>query len=157
LAKISPSHTLFQKLFLALHHLSDRLITEHFSQKDFFMSDHKNTRRSFLKQIIVGAAVLPVAGSLCAQSASAQTVPNKAIDSSDPMAGNVGYVSDGTKVDKAKYPKYAAGQQCKGCVLYLEGGKTVEGQTGEYGRCGLFMNGLVAAGGWCNSFAAKVV
>jgi hypothetical protein len=119
------------------------------------MSDQ--TRRSFLKQIIVGAAVLPVAGALCSGSASAQTVPNKAIDASDTMAGTVGYVSDATKVDKAKFPKYAAGQNCKGCVLYLEGGKTVEGQSGEYGRCGLFMNGLVAANGWCNSFAPKVV
>ena len=119
----------------------------------------QNSRRSFLKQIIIGAAVLPVAGAMCGRAglAQAQDVPTKAVDANDTMATTLGYVSDATKVDKAKSPKFQAGQHCKTCVLFMEGGKTVAGQSGEYGRCGIIMNGLVSANGWCNSYAAKVV
>ena len=120
--------------------------------------DDKNSqsRRKFLKNILVGAAVLPILNNMPTPVAVAQTIPDKALDSSDPMASNFGYVMDNTKADKAKYPKYTEGQHCKVCALFLEGGKTVAGQTGEFGRCGLFTNGLVSANGWCNSFVPKI-
>lgn len=114
------------------------------------------SRRNFLKNVLLGAVTLPIIGSLTTQNVEAQTVPAKALEPSDPMAANFGYVADATKADKAKFPKYTAGQQCKNCTLYLEGGKTVEGATGEFGRCGLFTNGLVSAAGWCNSYVVKI-
>ena len=118
--------------------------------------DNLKSRRSFLKQLMVGATVLPILNTLQSPRAYAQDVPARAVDSTDSMAPILGYVPDNTTVDKAKFPKYAAGQHCKLCALYLEGGKTVPGKSGEYGRCGLFQTGLVSADGWCNSFVAKV-
>lgn len=116
-------------------------------------------RRSFIKKALIGAVTLPIIGKLdfgSSNLAVAQTVPNKVLDSSDPMAQAMLYVSDHTKVDKAKCPKYQDGQMCKGCILLLEAGKKIEGQDGEYGRCGLFQTGLVNVNGWCNSFAPKI-
>ena len=36
----------------------------------------------------------------------------------DPQAAGLGYKTDATKVDKAKYSKYAAGQACGNCQLF---------------------------------------
>ena len=41
-----------------------------------------------------------------------------------------------------------AEQQCAGCVLYT-------GPAEGLGKCGLFQQGKVPAGGWCKSWAAK--
>jgi hypothetical protein len=114
---------------------------------------NQTSRRNFLKLAVAGAASLPILNNI--NAASAQAAPTTAVSASDPMASALGYVVDATKVDKAKFPKYQAGQLCKNCVLYLEGGKTVTDAKGEHGKCGLFQNGLVAANGWCNSYAPK--
>ena len=61
----------------------------------------------------------------------------------------VGYKADATKVDKAKYPKYAAGQNCTNCALY-------QGKAGSAsGGCGLFPGKQVSAKGWCSAWAKK--
>jgi hypothetical protein len=118
---------------------------------------NKNSRRSFLKLAALSAASIPVLYKIGgSNSALAQTVPNKPVPATDAMATTLGYVADATKVDKAKFPKFKDGQLCKNCVLYLEGGKTIDGVPGEHGRCGLFASGLVSANGWCNSYAPKV-
>lgn len=125
------------------------------------MSDINNSRRGFLKKMAIGAAALPILGKVALHEvpAYAQTVTT-ALDEKDPMAVSLGYHQDATKVDKAKWTKKAAAdgdkQLCKNCVLYLEGGKKIPGKDGEWGKCGLFPNGLVAGNGWCNSFAPKV-
>ena len=36
----------------------------------------------------------------------------------DAVAVSLGYVADASRVDKAKYPNYAAGQACSGCTLF---------------------------------------
>ena len=67
----------------------------------------------------------------------------------DPQAAGVGYKADASKVDKAKYPKYAAGQNCASCALY-------QGKAGAAsGGCGLFPGKQVAAKGWCSAYAKK--
>lgn len=126
------------------------------------MSDNTVTsRRGFLKNVALGIAALPILGQVgFEREAYAQAVPQKPLDPNDPMAKTLGYVHDATTVDKAKFPKKAGPdgdkQRCSSCVLYLEGGKKIEGQQGEWGRCGLFSTGLVAATGWCNSWTAKI-
>ena len=40
------------------------------------------------------------------------------VDPKDPQAAALGYVTDATKADKAKFPKYAAGQACGSCQLF---------------------------------------
>ena len=67
----------------------------------------------------------------------------------DPQAQGVGYKADATKVDKAKFPKYAAGQLCSNCALYQ--GKAAD----PWGGCPLFAGRQVAGKGWCNAWAKK--
>ena len=40
------------------------------------------------------------------------------VTEADPTAQALGYKEDATKVDKAKYAKYAAGQDCGNCSFY---------------------------------------
>ena len=73
----------------------------------------------------------------------------KLLDEKDPTAIALGYVADATKVDKTKYPKYAAGQVCTNCALYQ--GKA----TDPAAACTLFPGKLVAGKGWCSAWAKK--
>lgn len=125
------------------------------------MTGNTNSRRKFLKGVVAGAAALPILNRVAFNPgmASAQAAPTKALDENDPMAKTLGYYHDASKVDTAKWTKKAgadgATQSCKNCVLYLQGGLKADGQSGEFGKCGLFQNGLVSANGWCNSWAKK--
>ena len=100
---------------------------------------HSN-RRVFMMQLATatGAALL-------VQKAAAQAM----VSESDPQAAGVGYKADASKVDKAKFPKFAASQNCANCALY-------QGKAGSAaGGCGLFPGKQVAAKGWCSAWAKK--
>lgn len=97
-------------------------------------------RRTFMMTLVSGSAALGVAFNASAQANVAET---------DPQAVALGYKADATKVDKAKQPKYVAGQQCVGCALY-------QGAAGSVaGGCPIFAGKQVAAKGWCNAWAKK--
>lgn len=97
-------------------------------------------RREFIA--IIGAGV----GFLTMKSAFSQ---GAMVLDSDPQAAALGYHSDGTKTDKAKYTKYVAGQQCGNCALF-------QGKAGDKaGGCPLFAGKQVAALGWCSAYAKK--
>lgn len=99
-----------------------------------------STRRVFMMQMATAAGA-----TLVAQQASAQAM----VAENDPQAAGVGYKADASKVDKAKFPKYAAGQSCANCALY-------QGKAGAAsGGCGLFPGKQVAAKGWCSAWAKK--
>ena len=66
------------------------------------------------------------------------------IEESDAAAQALGYRHDAAKVDKARFPKYAAGQTCANCSLYQ--GKPTE----AWAPCAIVGGKLVAAKGWCN-------
>ncbi|MGW2600289.1 high-potential iron-sulfur protein [Streptomyces klenkii] len=71
------------------------------------------------------------------------------LSEADPTAQALGYKADVAKVDRAKYPKYAAGQDCGTCMLY-------QGKPGSpSGPCGAFPGKQVAARGWCSAFAKR--
>jgi hypothetical protein len=70
------------------------------------------------------------------------------VDEKDPQAVGLNYKADATKVDKAKAPKYAAGQNCGNCALY-------QGGSAASGGCPLFAGKQVAAKGWCTAWAKK--
>ena len=72
-----------------------------------------NSRRHFLRNIIVGSPLLVGARAFAQDAPAAVRVPVN-----DPVATALGYVEDATKVDKAKYPQYKAGQICENCALY---------------------------------------
>lgn len=95
-------------------------------------------RRIFMIQAALGGAALA-----CGQAAVA--APSK-IDESDPKAKSLGYKHDSSQVDKAKFPKHAAGEKCTNCMAWL--GKP----TDAWAECDLLVNKLVAGPGWCSSY-----
>jgi hypothetical protein len=97
-------------------------------------------RREFIVQFGLGGAAVLAAGQASAQAMVADA---------DPQAAALGYKADGTKTDKSKFPKYAAGQQCSSCALF-------QGKAGDKaGGCPLFAGKQVAAAGWCSAYAKK--
>jgi hypothetical protein len=100
----------------------------------------KNSRRQFMILSAAGACTLALNGQVQAQAMVVET---------DPQAVALGYKADASKVDKAKFPKYAAGQVCTNCALY------VGAPTSVAGGCSLFAGKQVAGKGWCSAYAAK--
>lgn len=97
-------------------------------------------RRVFMLQSLVGCAAI---GATLQARAQAMVAENEA------QAVTFAYKADATKVDKAKQPKYAAGQLCSNCALF----KAAPGAAA--GACPLFAGKQVAAKGWCNAWAKK--
>ena len=96
-------------------------------------------RRTFVVSLVATGAVM----------ATSRAFAQAALSEKDPQAVALGYVSDATKVDTRKYPKYAAGQACSNCALY-------QGKPGDAaGNCPLFAGKQVAAKGWCSAWAKK--
>lgn len=99
-----------------------------------------STRRNFIR--IVPAAG---AGLLIGQAAYAQAM----VDEKDAQAVALGYVADASKVNKTKYPKFSADQNCANCQLY-------QGKAGAAaGGCALFPGKQVTAKGWCSAWVKK--
>ena len=99
-----------------------------------------SNRRVFMMQVATAAGAALVASEAMAQPMVAEN---------DPQAAGLGYKADASKVDKAKFPKFAAGQACSSCALY-------QGKAGSAsGACGLFAGKQVAAKGWCSAYAKK--
>jgi hypothetical protein len=97
-------------------------------------------RRQFITKVGIGSAVI-FAGRAIAESAT--------VSESDALPASMGYKADGTKVDKVKFPKYAASEKCATCTLF-------QGKAGDStGPCTLFSGKLVSAEGWCNAWAKK--
>jgi hypothetical protein len=102
----------------------------------------KASRRTFL--ISSAGVVSTLALSRTAFAADAQKVAE-----SDPTAQALGYKLDAATVDKAKFPKYAAGQDCGNCSFYQ--GKAAD----AYAGCPMFGAKQVASKGWCNAYNKK--
>lgn len=97
-------------------------------------------RRVFMLQSLVGCAAVGAALKAQAQALVAEN---------DAQSTALGYKADATKVDKAKQPKYAAGQLCSNCALFKAEASAAAG------ACPLFAGKQVAAKGWCNAWAKK--
>ncbi len=103
------------------------------------MNQALHPRRTFVIGVVATGATL------IARRAFAQTM----VSEKDPQAMALGYVSDATKADAKKYPKYAAGQSCGTCALF-------QGKPGDAaGGCPLFAGKQVSAKGWCSAWAKK--
>lgn len=96
-------------------------------------------RRVFMLQAAVATGTL---ATVCAAQA-------QALSESDPQASALGYKADGSKVDKAKFPKYASGQACNNCAVFI-------GKAGDAtGGCSIFAGKQVSGKGWCNAYVKK--
>ncbi len=97
------------------------------------------TRRRFI-------ALVPLFGATALARADA---PAPLVDPKSPQAQQLGYVADSSKVDKAKSPKYVAGQACSACALF-------QGKVGDAsGPCPLYPGKAVLAKAWCSAFVAR--
>ena len=84
-----------------------------------------SNRREFAVQLCFGAGALLSASAFAAAPM---------VDEKDPAAAGLGYKADAAGVDKAKFPKFAAGQNCSGCALYQ--GKAGDAAGGCPAVCG---------------------
>jgi hypothetical protein len=105
-------------------------------------------RRNFLKMGMTAG------GSALALTAIPITlVANDEVAEDEPLAQAMGYVTDASKVDTAKFPKRAgeegAKQFCHNCALYAGEADS------ETAPCSIFQNRLVRGSGWCNAWVAK--
>jgi hypothetical protein len=101
----------------------------------------KSSRRTFL------ITSIGVASSLALSRQAFADAPKVA--ENDPTAQALGYKEDATKVDKAKYTKYAAGQACANCSFFQ--GKP----TDAWAACPMFGGKQVSAKGWCSAYNKK--
>ena len=101
-----------------------------------------NSRRQFIRGISYTSVALLV-------GAQARAADAPMVDEKDASAVQLGYVADAAKANKAKFPSYAAGQNCAGCQLYQ--GK----KDSTSGPCPLFVGKQVSAKGWCSAYAKK--
>ena len=104
-----------------------------------------SSRRTFV--IHSATAIAAGAAVIVAPTAFAQKPPM--VDAKDPTAVALGYVADGTKVDKAKFPKFEVAQNCNNCAIFQ--GKAADAA----GGCPLFAGKQVAGKGWCSAWAKK--
>ena len=100
----------------------------------------KTTRRQFMIFSATG---------LVATAAGQSFAADPMVGEAEPQAVSLGYKADANKVDKAKFSKFAAGQNCGNCSLY-------KGAAGsKAGACAIFPAKQVAAAGWCSAYAKK--
>lgn len=98
-------------------------------------------RRGFLR--LGGIAVIAAAAGPGVAFAQAR------VEESDAQAQALGYRHDTTKVDKAKFPKHSAEQNCANCQLF-------QAKAGDaWGGCAIFPGKQVAAKGWCSAWVKK--
>ena len=101
----------------------------------------KSSRRTFLISSLGAASALALSRQAFADA--------PLLAESDPTAQALGYKADATKVDKAKFAKYAAGQTCANCTFYQ--GKATDAQA----PCPIFGGKQVKGAGWCASYSKK--
>jgi hypothetical protein len=98
-------------------------------------------RRQFIR--LVPALSL---GTLLLQNAHSE---DAVLKDDDAEARAINYRTNANQVDRAKFPKYAPGQNCNNCLLFIgEPGKPT-------GGCGVVFGKQVAATGWCSSWEVK--
>lgn len=111
---------------------------------------HENriNRRNFLK-----LGVKAGGGALALTAIPIHLVAAEEVSESEPLAQAMGYVTDASTVDTAKFPKRAgeagANQFCNNCALFAGSAED------ETAPCSIFQNRPVRSTGWCNAWVAK--
>ncbi|RAQ11662.1 High potential iron-sulfur protein [Burkholderia cepacia] len=104
----------------------------------------KFSRRRFIAATTVLASALAVGRRAAAADAGAG-----AVQETDANARALGYKTDASRVDHAKFPKFQAGEACANCQFF-------QGKTGAAtAPCTIFGGKQVNAKGWCGAYAKK--
>jgi hypothetical protein len=93
-------------------------------------------------------AAAPAPAAPATPAATAPVAAGPLVDEKDPQAAALGYVALAAKADKAKFPKYADGQACSNCALYL-------GAAAAQGGCPLYPGKQVLGAAWCSAYNKK--
>ncbi|MFM0498683.1 high-potential iron-sulfur protein [Paraburkholderia caledonica] len=101
----------------------------------------KSCRREFITGSVIGL-VSAVFSPVVAYAADE-------LSESDPSAVALGYRAEASKVDKVKFPTYAAGQECVNCQFY-QGSASA-----KTAPCPLFSGKTVEGAGWCKAYVKK--
>ena len=101
---------------------------------------HSNSRRFFIKTLVLSTAALAMAPVLKIQSAFSAPV-----SAADPLVKALGYVPNAKDAKDRKDKK----AQCGNCQFFLGDAKAKEG------KCQLIASGDVAVTGWCRSYSVK--
>lgn len=99
----------------------------------------KISRRTFAVQSILGTAGLVAVDVTHAQASM--------LLETHPQASTLGYKTDASKIESAKFPKYAPGQKCAKCQLFR-----AREADAAVGSCAIYPGKLVSAEGWCNAY-----
>ncbi|HET8596163.1 MAG TPA: high-potential iron-sulfur protein [Castellaniella sp.] len=98
------------------------------------------SRRTFL---------ITSAGLASSLALSRQALAADHVDENSPLAKQLGYKHDASKIDAASQPKFKAGEHCANCQLY-------QGKAGDdWGPCPIFSGKDVSAKGWCSAYTPK--
>jgi hypothetical protein len=103
---------------------------------------HSPSRRSLLKRLTLGTALVPLAAGLARRAAAA---PAMLVSAGSPEAKAVQYTEDAKSAHTAQ-----PGSTCANCALY----QGADGST--QGPCQIFPGKEVKAAGWCSSWAAQM-
>jgi len=103
------------------------------------MTEYRPSRRRFLVQAAVAAAVAPLLTIIARQPAGAELYK---LPLDNPQAKALGYVENAATT---KNPAYKPGSSCSNCQFH----------NAETGGCSLFANYAVSPKGWCAAWAKK--
>lgn len=112
------------------------------------MNNERIPRRSVLKSVFAGLAVIP-AGAIVGEALAGAPPALVPLEAADATAKALGYAADTTQVDAKAAPTHKVGQKCANCVQFQ--GKPADAR----GGCNLFPGKSVASGGWCKVWALK--
>src|SRR5262245_585469 len=107
---------------------------------------HEITRRGLVKRALLGSALIPALSLIGNESRAAAVTP---LDTNDPAAKALGFVTDASKVDAAANPTFKPEQRCDNCLQYQ--GKP----TDPTAACTIFPGHSVPAAGWCKVWAKR--
>lgn len=102
----------------------------------------KFSRRRFIAATTVLASALAIGRRAAAADAGV-------VQESDANAKALGYKTDVSRVDRAKFPKFQAGEACANCQFF-------QGKTGAaMAPCAILGGKQVHATGWCSAYMKK--
>ncbi|WP_027967728.1 high-potential iron-sulfur protein [Halomonas halocynthiae] len=100
-----------------------------------------NSRRTFMRNSLLGLAALPLGAGLLSRNALAAELPP--LDTESAQAKALNYVKDASEA--ADHPAFEEGEHCENCMFY----------TADTQGCQLFPQNSVEPAGWCQSWTAK--
>ena len=101
-----------------------------------------STRRIFIARTLAGGCTA------LALPALVKAAPSR-VEEADDTATALGYKHDTRQVDKQRFPKHGAAQNCANCSFFQGSA------TDAWAGCAMFGRKHIAASGWCSAWARK--